>query len=74
MARSELATLSEEETAECWEMVIQQSRELSRLIAEETGIRHESPQIILFRGGKAVWSASHGGVTLEAMRSALGGG
>jgi bacillithiol system protein YtxJ len=74
MARSELETLSKGETAGCWEMVVQQNRELSRLVAEETGIRHESPQIILFRNGKAVWSASHGAVTLDAMRTALGGG
>jgi len=52
-------------------MVIQQSRDLSNLIARETAIRHESPQVILFRGGQAVWSASHGGITLEGMRTAL---
>jgi bacillithiol system protein YtxJ len=54
-------------------MVIQQNRDLSALIAEETGIRHESPQVILFRGGQAAWSASHGAVTLAAMRAALEG-
>ena len=55
----------------CWEMVVQQNRGLSALIAEETGIRHETPQVILFRRGKATWSASHGAVTLPAMRKAL---
>ena len=72
MARSELQILAgEHEEVSCWEMVIQQNRDLSALVAEETGIRHESPQIILFRGGQAAWSASHGAVTLAAMRTAL---
>jgi bacillithiol system protein YtxJ len=53
-------------------MVVQQNRDLSALIAEETGIRHETPQVILFRRGEAAWSASHGAVTLPAMRKALG--
>jgi bacillithiol system protein YtxJ len=55
-------------------MVIQESRELSGLIAGETAVRHESPQVLLFRDGKVTWSASHGGVTLEAMRSAVAKG
>jgi bacillithiol system protein YtxJ len=54
-------------------MVVQQNRDLSTLIAAETGIRHETPQVILFRKGQAAWSASHGAVTLAAMRAALEG-
>jgi len=54
-------------------MAVQQNRELSALIAEETGIRHETPQVILFRNGEAAWSASHGAVTLTAMKAALEG-
>lgn len=54
-------------------MVVQQNRDLSTLIAAETGIRHETPQVILFRKGQAAWSASHGAVTLTAMRAALEG-
>ena len=55
----------------CWEMAVQQNRDLATLIAEETRIRHETPQVILFRRGEAAWSASHGAVTMPAMRKAL---
>ena len=34
-------------------------RDLSNRIAELSGIRHESPQLIVFREGKPVYNASH---------------
>jgi bacillithiol system protein YtxJ len=40
-------------------IIVQKARELSREIESRTGIRHESPQVIILRDGKAVWSASH---------------
>ena len=42
-------------------------RPLSREIAARLGIRHESPQAILFRQGAAAWHASHDAVTAEAL-------
>jgi bacillithiol system protein YtxJ len=38
---------------------IQAARELSREIENRTGIRHESPQVIILRDGQVVWNASH---------------
>ncbi|MDE3195999.1 MAG: bacillithiol system redox-active protein YtxJ, partial [Acidobacteriota bacterium] len=38
-------------------------RVLSRAIADRTGVRHESPQVILIRKGVAADSASHGEIT-----------
>jgi len=38
---------------------VQRARDVSREIEERTGIEHESPQVIVLRDGKAVWSASH---------------
>jgi bacillithiol system protein YtxJ len=55
----------------CWEMVIQEDRELSTLIAGETGVPHESPQVLLFRNGEAAWSASHWDITGESLKEAL---
>lgn len=34
-------------------------RDLSERIAADTGVWHQSPQMILLRDGEAVWSASH---------------
>ena len=40
-------------------VVIQTHREVSNAVATLTGIRHESPQAIVLRGGKPVYHASH---------------
>lgn len=40
----------------------------SRLIAARTGIRHESPQVIILRCGAVVWSASHGDIKASAIQ------
>ncbi len=45
--------------------------ELSEVIEERTGIRHESPQIILLRDGAPVWSASHYRVTESGVTDAI---
>jgi bacillithiol system protein YtxJ len=42
---------------------VQSAREISRELANVTGVRHETPQVIVLRDGKAVWNASHFDVT-----------
>jgi bacillithiol system protein YtxJ len=53
-------------------VVVQRARDLSREIEARTGVRHESPQALILRDGKAVWSASHWSVTSDAVARALG--
>jgi bacillithiol system protein YtxJ len=50
---------------------VQSAREVSRELVDITGIRHESPQVIVFRNGKAVWNASHYGVKAREVAKAL---
>jgi monothiol bacilliredoxin len=50
---------------------VQTARDVSRELADITGIRHESPQVIVFRNGKAVWNASHYGVKAREVAKAL---
>ena len=50
---------------------VQNARQVSRELADRTGIRHESPQVIVFRDGKAVWNASHYDVKAHAVTKAL---
>ncbi len=38
---------------------VQTAREVSRDLANLTGVQHETPQVIVLRDGKAVWNASH---------------
>ncbi|PWT90686.1 MAG: bacillithiol system redox-active protein YtxJ [Blastocatellia bacterium] len=55
-------------------VVVQTARDVSRELATITGIRHESPQVIILRNGKAVWNASHyqikAGAVAQATESA----
>lgn len=48
-----------------------ESRDLSIRIAERFEVTHESPQIILVKEGKAVWSTSHEDITAEEILKAL---
>jgi len=50
---------------------VQSAREVSRELAAITGIRHETPQVIVIKDGKAVWNASHFDVKAGAVRKAL---
>ena len=50
---------------------IQAVPELSREVESMTGVRHESPQVILLRDGKAVWNASHFDVNAVSVSQAL---
>lgn len=46
-------------------VVVQTARSISNQIAERTGVRHESPQAIVLKDGKAIYHASHYDVTAE---------
>jgi bacillithiol system protein YtxJ len=52
-------------------ILVRQDRELSRQIAELTGIRHESPQVIVLRRGVVVADASHQDVTADFLACAI---
>ncbi|MFN0145772.1 MAG: monothiol bacilliredoxin BrxC family protein [Dehalococcoidia bacterium] len=46
----------------------------SQAVQAATGVKHESPQVILVEGGAARWHASHGRITRASVSAALGGG
>ncbi|UOY90350.1 bacillithiol system redox-active protein YtxJ [Bacillus glycinifermentans] len=48
-------------------LTVQESRPLSNYIAEQYGIKHESPQAIVFENGKVKWHASHSQITAQAL-------
>ncbi len=43
----------------CYFLDLLKYREVSNEIASRSGVRHESPQVLVFEGGKAVYNASH---------------
>ena len=54
-----------------WRVLVVEQRDTSSHIARETGIAHQSPQILLFHKGDVVWHASHWSITEDAMAAAL---
>ena len=50
---------------------VQTARELAREVAAMTGVRHETPQVIVLKDGKAVWNASHNDVNARSVSEAL---
>jgi bacillithiol system protein YtxJ len=44
-------------------ITVQTHRPLSDAVAQRLGLRHETPQAILLRDGKIVWTASHSRIT-----------
>jgi bacillithiol system protein YtxJ len=52
-------------------VVIQESRDLSRDIETRTGVRHETPQALILRNGRAVWAISHFDISADAVEQAI---
>lgn len=48
-----------------------EARPISLQIAEDTGIKHESPQIMLLENKQKVWSTSHWSVTKSHITAVL---
>lgn len=51
---------------------VAEGRELTRSVETRTGVKHESPQVLILRDARARWAASHGSITHDAVRDAIG--
>ena len=52
-------------------VTVQTDRDVSNAVSKKLEIRHETPQALLVRDGRVIWSASHFRVTADAMKRAL---
>jgi bacillithiol system protein YtxJ len=52
-------------------VTVQTHRAISNAAAQQLGVRHETPQALLIRDGRVVWSASHFRVTAAAVEDAI---
>jgi monothiol bacilliredoxin len=52
-------------------VTVQSHREISNAVSARLGVRHETPQALLIRDGRVIWSASHFRVTAAAVQSAI---
>lgn len=66
----QLATIKEKAGAHFIDVRAQ--RPLSNLVAELSGVQHQSPQAILLHKGKAFWHDSHSGIRSAVLLEALG--
>ncbi|WP_110114145.1 bacillithiol system redox-active protein YtxJ [Bacillus sp. CGMCC 1.16541] len=48
---------------------VQEARPLSNDIAEEFGVKHESPQVLLFHQGTVKWHESHWRITKSELEN-----
>ena len=53
-----------------YRILVIENRPTSLAIAARLGIEHASPQAILLRDGRPVWSATHWAITREALAAA----
>jgi len=53
---------------------VARAKALAKDVATRTGVRHESPQVIVLRDGAAAWEASHWEITAGAIADALADG
>jgi bacillithiol system protein YtxJ len=51
-------------------LAVQTARGVSDAVAELTGVRHESPQVLLIQSARVVWHASHWQITEKALEEA----
>jgi bacillithiol system protein YtxJ len=62
----------EESTDVRYAMVtVQTHREVSNAVSTRLGVRHETPQALLVRDGRVVWSASHFRVNADSLTRAV---
>lgn len=47
------------------------NRDVSNLVADQFGVEHESPQVLIIENGKAVYDSSHFNIDYEQIRAAL---
>lgn len=52
-------------------VTVQTHRDLSNAVAKRLGVRHETPQALVIRDGRVVWTASHFRVTARSVADAV---
>lgn len=48
------------------------AKPLARALAEQVGVRHESPQVLLFHKGSVVWHTSHRNINRANLTENIG--
>ncbi|KIL46362.1 bacillithiol system redox-active protein YtxJ [Jeotgalibacillus campisalis] len=70
-AYEEYKNFDENEQAATYYLAVQEAKDLSAHIANQYGVRHESPQVLYFKNEKPVWNASHFKIKEKALKEQL---
>lgn len=65
------AFTKEHEAVAAYYLNVQEARPLSNYIAETYGVKHESPQALLFKGKEVAWNDSHWKITVESLSKSV---
>lgn len=60
-----------EANADVFLLDLLQYRDLSSQIAQEFGVRHQSPQILVIKNGESIYDESHFGISAETVSELL---
>lgn len=52
-------------------VLVVEQRPVSNAVAQDLGVRHESPQAILIKDGQAVWNDSHWRITADVLKDRI---
>lgn len=72
MAKNRLEKSEEPENIDFHFLDLIKFRSLSNQIADDFGIKHESPQVILIQNGKPVYHTSHSAILLDEIVENVG--
>ncbi|MEX0935155.1 MAG: bacillithiol system redox-active protein YtxJ [Candidatus Paceibacterota bacterium] len=67
----ELSKLSTDFDDMMYEVVVQESRDVSDMITDDLGVAHETPQVILVEDKEAVFDADHDDIDTEELQDKL---
>ncbi|EIM77212.1 hypothetical protein A3SI_08029 [Nitritalea halalkaliphila LW7] len=61
----------DDQIADAYFLDLIQYRDISNAVAQQLGVEHASPQVLLLRDGKVLYHESHMGINYAALKSKL---
>lgn len=52
-------------------LIVQDHRDISDQVTIDTGVEHETPQVIILRSGHSVYNANHYGIKIQDIKDAI---
>ncbi|GAB2821769.1 thioredoxin family protein [Ferruginibacter profundus] len=71
MAKNRLERATLPDSVDFYYLDLVKHRQLSSAIAEEFGVYHESPQVLLIKNGECIYDESHSGIQMEEILEQL---